>query len=174
MKKYILIALVAMMAAVGAEAQTSLVGREYHNPNVMSSMSKEIDKSVAQKKAESLKKAEKEKGRKLTEEEMGKFNEEMKEAEAKIKAVKAGTSMAMTVTFKDQKTAVVKAKVKVCDEAMKAAMAIMPAENMAYTVKGNMIILHDGQDRDTLRLSSDGKSLSGKTDGIGYTLTRTK
>lgn len=187
MKKYILIALVAMMAAVGAEAQTSLVGREYHNPNVMSSMSKEIDKSVAQKKAESLKKAEKEKGRKLTEEEMRKFNEEMKEAEAKIKAVKAGTSMAMTVTFKDQKTAVVKAKVKVCDEAMKAAgigwlkrkamkaaMAIMPAENMAYTVKGNMIILHDGQDRDTLRLSSDGKSLSGKTDGIGYTLARTK
>ena len=59
-------------------------------------------------------------------------------------------------------------------KAMKAAMAIMPAENMAYTVKGNMIILHDGQDRDTLRLSSDGKSLSGKTDGIGYTLARTK
>lgn len=189
MKKYILIALVAMIAAVGAEAQTSLVGREYHNPNVMSSMSKEIDKSVAQKKAESLKKAEKEKGRKLTEEEMRKFNEEMKEAEAKIKAVKAGTSMAMTVTFKDQKTAVVKAKVKVSDEAMKAAgigwlkrkamkaaLAVAPSSNKAtYVVKGNLIILDDGKEKDTLRLSSDGKYLYGKFEkDVSFKLTRTK
>ena len=187
MKKLILTILVAMMAAVGAEAQTSLVGREYHNPNIMSGMLKDVDKLVAQKKAEALKKAEEKKGRKLTEEEMKKFNEEMKELEAKIKAIKSGTSMAMTVTFKTDKTAVVKAKAKVSDEAMKAAgigwlkrkamkaaMAVMPAQDMPYTVKGDMIILQDDKDRDTLRLSADGKSLSGKNDGVVYTLKRTK
>jgi hypothetical protein len=37
-----------------------------------------------------------------------------------------------------------------------------------------MVILQDDEDRDTLHLNPDGKTLSGKTEGIKYTLTRTK
>ena len=189
-------ALIAMMTAIGADAQTNLVGRVYHNSNIMSGAYKDIDKLVAQKKAEALeklKKKEQEKGKKLPEADMKKFNEEMKNLEAKIRAIKSGTSMAMTITFKDDKTATVKAKMKMSDDAMKAAdigwlkrkamkaaMAIAPAEDMSYTIKGNMVILNDGEESDTLQLSADGKSLSGlfkgkkKSENIRYALTRTK
>ena len=186
MKKLVMVA-VAMMVAISINAQSSLVGRVYHNPNVMSSMYADIDKMFAEKKAEALNTKEKEKGRKLNEAEMKSFDEEMKKVETKFRTIKGGTSMAMTVTFKNDKTATVKAKMKMTDEAMKAAdigwlkrkamkaaMAVMPATDMPYTVKGNMVILQDDEDRDTLHLNPDGKTLSGKTEGIKYTLTRTK
>lgn len=187
MKKLIVVIVIAMMATIGVNAQISLVGRVYHNPNVMSTMYKDIDKLFAEKKAEALKKKEKEMGRKLSETELKKFNEEMKKLETKFKSIKEGTSMAMTVTFKNDKTATVKAKMRMTDEAMKAAdigwlkrkamkaaMAIMPATDMSYIVKGNMVILQDEGENDTLHFNSDGKTLSGKTEGIKYTLTRTK
>ena len=56
MKKFVFMVAVAMMAAIGANAQTSLVGRVYHNPNVMSTMYKDIDKLFVEKKADALKK----------------------------------------------------------------------------------------------------------------------
>ena len=187
MKKFVFMVAVAMMAAIGANAQTSLVGRVYHNPNVMSTMYKDIDKLFVEKKADALKKKEKETGRKLTEAEIKQFDEEMKKVETKFKAIKSGTSMAMTVTFMNDKTATVKAKMRMTDEAMKAAdigwlkrkamkaaMAIMPATDMSYIVKGNMVILKDEEEYDTLHLNSDGKTLTGKTEGIKYSLTRTK
>ena len=192
MKKFLAMAIVAMIA-LSAEAQTSLVGREYHNPNIMSDIYKDIDRQVADMKAEALMKMEKKKGRKLTEAEMKEFNEKIGKEESKLRAMKNGTSMAMTVTFKNDKTAVVKAKIKMTDEAMKAAdigwlkrkalkaaMAVMPAADMPYIIKGNMVILQDEEGNDTLYISADRNSLSGiyrgkkKSENIHYNLARTK
>ena len=192
MKKFLAMAIVAMIA-LSAEAQTSLVGREYHNPNLMSDIYKDIDRQVADMKAKALMKMEKKKGRKLTEAEMKEFNEKIGKEESKLRAMKNGTSMAMTVTFKNDKTAVVKAKIKMTDEAMKAAdigwlkrkalkaaMAVMPAIDMPYIIKGNMVILQDEEENDTLYISADRNSLSGiyrgkkKSENIHYTLARTK
>ena len=193
MKKFLVMAIVAMMTALSAEAQTSLVGREYHNPNIMSDIYKDIDRQVADMKAKALVKLEEKKGRKLTEAEMKEFKELIGKEESKLRAMKNGTSMAMTVTFKNDKTAVVKAKMKMTDEAMKAAdigwlkrkalkaaMAVMPAIDMPYIIKGNMVILQDEEENDTLYISADRNSLSGiyrgkkKSENIHYTLARTK
>ena len=192
MKNFLAMAIVAMIA-LSAEAQTSLVGREYHNPNIMSDIYKDIDRQVADMKAKALVKLEEKKGRKLTEAEMKEFKELIGKEESKIRAMKNGTSMAMTVTFKNDKTAVVKAKMKMTDEAMKAAdigwlkrkalkaaMAVMPAADMPYIIKGNMVILQDEEENDTLYISADRNSLSGiyrgkkKSENIHYTLARTK
>lgn len=193
MKKFLVMAIVAMMTALSAEAQTSLVGREYHNPNIMSDIYKDIDRQVADMKAKALVKLEEKKGRKLTEAEMKEFKELIGKEESKLRAMKNGTSMSMTVTFKNDKTAVVKAKMKMTDEAMKAAdigwlkrkalkaaMAVMPAIDMPYIIKGNMVILQDEEENDTLYISADRNSLSGiyrgkkKSENIHYTLARTK
>ena len=192
MKKFLAMAIVAMIA-LSAEAQTSLVGREYHNPNIMSDIYKDIDRQVADMKAKALVKLEEKKGRKLTEAEMKEFKELIGKEESKLRAMKNGTSMSMTVTFKNDKTAVVKAKMKMTDEAMKAAdigwlkrkalkaaMAVMPAADMPYIIKGNMVILQDEEENDTLYISADRNSLSGiyrgkkKSENIHYTLARTK
>ena len=193
MKKFLVMAIVAMMTALSAEAQTSLVGREYHNPNIMSDIYKDIERQVADMKAKALVKIEEKKGRKLTEAEMKEFKELIGKEESKLRAMKNGTSMSMTVTFKNDKTAVVKAKMKMTDEAMKAAdigwlkrkalkaaMAVMPAIDMPYIIKGNMVILQDEEENDTLYISADRNSLSGiyrgkkKSENIHYTLARTK
>ena len=193
MKKFLAMAIVAMMTALSAEAQTSLVGREYHNPNIMSDIYKDIDRQIADMKAKALVKLEEKKGRKLTEAEMKEFKEKIGKEESKLRAMKNGTSMAMTVTFKNDKTAVVKAKMKMTDEAMKAAdigwlkrkalkaaMAVMPAADMPYIIKGNMVILQDEEENDTLYISADRNSLTGiyrgkkKSENIHYTLARTK
>ena len=193
MKKFLMMVAVALMTALSAEAQTSLVGREYHNPNIMSDIYKDIERQVADMKAKALVKIEEKKGRKLTEAEMKEFKELIGKEESKLRAMKNGTSMLMTVTFKNDKTAVVKAKMKMTDEAMKAAdigwlkrkalkaaMAVMPAIDMPYIIKGNMVILQDEEENDTLYISADRNSLSGiyrgkkKSENIHYTLARTK
>ena len=193
MKKSLMMVAVALMTALSAEAQTSLVGREYHNPNIMSDIYKDIERQVADMKAKALVKIEEKKGRKLTEAEMKEFKELIGKEESKLRAMKNGTSMSMTVTFKNDKTAVVKAKMKMTDEAMKAAdigwlkrkalkaaMAVMPAIDMPYIIKGNMVILQDEEENDTLYISADRNSLSGiyrgkkKSENIHYTLARTK
>jgi hypothetical protein len=192
-KKFLMMVAVALMTALSAEAQTSLVGREYHNPNIMSDIYKDIERQVADMKAKALVKIEEKKGRKLTEAEMKEFKELIGKEESKLRTMKNGTSMSMTVTFKNDKTAVVKAKMKMTDEAMKAAdigwlkrkalkaaMAVMPAIDMPYIIKGNMVILQDEEENDTLYISADRNSLSGiyrgkkKSENIHYTLARTK
>ena len=100
--------------------------------------------------------------------------------------------MSMTMTFKNEKEVSMKASMKMSDEAMKmagiswikrkamkAAMALSPSQVCSYTIKGNMVIIQDEKELDTLRISADGKSLSGiyrdeKKGPIKYTLTRTK
>jgi hypothetical protein len=56
-----------------------------------------------------------------------------------------------------------------------AACAIAPSEKCKYTVKGNMIITEEGNEKDTMFLSDDGKYLTGKIDeDMTFKLTRTK
>ena len=136
MKKFLAMAIVAMIA-LSAEAQTSLVGREYHNPNIMSDIYKDIDRQVADMKAKA----------------------KMKMTDEAMKAADIGW---------------LKRK------ALKAAMAVMPAADMPYIIKGNMVILQDEEENDTLYISADRNSLSGiyrgkkKSENIHYTLARTK
>lgn len=128
---------VALMTALSAEAQTSLVGREYHNPNIMSDIYKDIDRQVADMKAKA----------------------KMKMTDEAMKAADIGW---------------LKRK------ALKAAMAVMPAADMPYIIKNNMVILQDEEGNDTLYISADRNSLSGiyrgkkKSENIHYTLARTK
>lgn len=180
MKKSFLIALL-LLAAVGAQAQTSLVGRVYHHPNILADeinkISKDADKEISKERSKAIEKAEEKKGRKLTAEELAELDKKVEEAQKMMKALKDGMKTAVTITFKDEKTMVMKADIKIDDEVMKkagipwakrkllkAAMAIAPAEKSSYERKGNLIIVKDDDEVDTLKLSDDGKYLSGKMD----------
>ena len=180
MKKSFLIALL-LLVAVGTQAQTSLVGRVYHHSNILADTMKELtadaNKDMKKNVDEAIKKAEEKKGRKLTTEELAELNKKVEEAQKMMKALKDGMKTAVTITFKDEKTMVMKADMKIDDEVMKkagipwakrklikAAMAIAPAEKSSYERKGNLIIVKDDNEVDTLRLSDDGKYLSGKMD----------
>jgi len=192
--KKILTMVIAAIMAMNVNAQTNLVGRVYHNANIMAGLFKGLDKELADAEKGAIAKKEKEMGRKLTDAERKKLNEgELKKLKAQYKSMKDETQIGITITFKDEKTLTMKTKVKMSDEvlkeagygwakrkAMKAAMAIMPAQEMTYTVKGNMIIMRDKEECDTLTISADGKQLIGtyerkkKGDNLQYTLTRTK
>lgn len=180
MKKSVFIALL-LLAAVGAQAQTSLVGRVYHHPNILTDelnkLTTEANKDMKKDVDKAIKKAEEKKGRKLTAEELAELNKEVEEAQKMMKALKDGMKTAVTITFKDEKTMVMKADMKIDDEVMKkagipwakrkmmkVAMAVAPSEKASYERKGNLIIVKDDNEVDTLRLSDDGKYLSGKMD----------
>lgn len=180
MKKSVFIALL-LLAAVGAQAQTSLVGRVYHHPNILTDelnkLTTEANKDMKKDVDKAIKKAEEKKGRKLTAEELAELNKEVEEAQKMLKALKEGMKTAVTITFKDEKTMVMKADMKIDDEVMKkagipwakrkmmkVAMAVAPSEKASYERKGNLIIVKDDKEVDTLRLSDDGKYLSGKMD----------
>lgn len=180
MKKSFLIALL-LLVAVGAQAQTSLVGRVYHHPNILTDelnkLTTEANKDMKKNVDKAIKKAEEKKGRKLTAEELAEINKEVEEAQKMMKALKDGMKTAVTITFKDEKTMVMKADMKIDDEVMKkagipwakrkmmkVAMAVAPSEKASYERKGNLIIVRDDKEVDTLRLSDDGKYLSGKMD----------
>lgn len=180
MKKSVFIALL-LLAAVGAQAQTSLVGRVYHHPNILTDelnkLTTEANKDMKKDVDKAIKKAEEKKGRKLTTEELAEINKEVEEAQKMLKALKEGMKTAVTITFKDEKTMVMKADMKIDDEVMKkagipwakrkmmkVAMAVAPSEKASYERKGNLIIVKDDKEVDTLRLSDDGKYLSGKMD----------
>lgn len=180
MKKSVFIALL-LLAAVGAQAQTSLVGRVYHHPNILTDelnkLTTEANKDIKKEIDDAIKKAEKKRGRKLTAKELAEINKEVEEAQKMLKALKEGMKTAVTITFKDEKTMVMKADMKIDDEVMKragipwakrkmmkVAMAVAPSEKASYERKGNLIIVKDDNEVDTLRLSDDGKYLSGKMD----------
>ena len=180
MKKSVFIALL-LLAAVGAQAQTSLVGRVYHHPNILTDelnkLTADANKDMKKDVDKAIKKAEEQKGRKLTAEELAELNKKVEEAQKMMKALKDGMKTAVTITFKDEKTMVMKADMKIDDEVMKkagipwakrkmmkVAMAVAPSEKASYERKGNLIIVKDDNEVDTLRLSDDGKYLSGKMD----------
>ena len=168
----------------------SLVGRVYHNANIMGEkMNEAISKAIPEAKAEAIAKQEKEKGRKLTDAEKAEINKKLDEAQAKANAAMKGIKTAVTVEFKSETQAVMKTDMQVNEEALKqagvpwakrkalkAAIAIMPTtEKTSYMVKGNLVIMSPTDEPDTLRLSNDDKYLYGKFDkDFEVKLTRTK
>lgn len=172
------ISLFLLFICAGIQAQSNLAGRVYHNANIMSSSMKElyneVDKKMSDAKAEALQKAEEEKKRKLTDEEKEKVEKEVEEGRKIAQALLKGMKSSFTLTFKDQKVAVMKMDIKLDDEVMKAAginwakrkllhaaCAVSPTEKAKYTIKDDMVILDDGKKLDTLYLSDNGKTLSG-------------
>jgi len=195
MKLIRLFALAAVMVCSVSTsiAQTNLVGRVYENKNIladeMNKALKNADADIDKAKAEALEKAEKKKGRKLTAEELAKLDEEIIEARKMIEAMKKGMSTSVGVEFKSATEMVMRMNMKISDEAlkaagvswlkrkaMKAALAMAPkSEKAKYVVKGDMIFVDEGKERDTLRISSDGKYLYGKLDAkTKFTLSRVK
>ena len=192
MKRMLILVVVAMMTMMTVNAQ-SLAGRTYYNANIlageMNKKLKEVDQKIPEIRAEKYAKFEKEKGHKPTAAEKAKLDKEVDDAIAQAKALAKGASTAITIEFKTEKDAVMKADMKISEDAMKAAgigwlkrkalkasLAVAPSSNKAtYVVKGDLIILNDGKEKDTLRLSSDGKYLYGKYEkDVNFKLTRTK
>lgn len=179
-----------MMACASASAQSSLQGRVYHHPNIMSGiMGKEFNKELSSLRKEAIEKKEKEKGRKLTQAETAEVDKALEEGRKQAKAMEKCLTVSMTVEFTSPTDIVVKQKTKVDDDALKkmgmgwlkrkalkATMALAPeSQKGKYEVKGSQVFFIDGKDRDTLTLSPDGKTLSGKYDkNTKFTLNRTK
>lgn len=187
-----LVLLLFLFISTFVQAQTNMAGRVYYNSNVLSGkmneVKKDMNKELDKAKADAIKKAEENKKRKLTDAEKAELDKKTEEGLKMAEAIFKGTKTAVTVTFKDDKTVVMKMDMKVDDEGMKkagigwakrkmihAACAIAPSEKCKYTVKGNMIITEEGKEKDTMLLSDDGKYLSGKLDKeTPFKLTRTK
>ena len=196
MKKILFLAVAAIMATMSATAQTSLTGRVYYHPNIMASMFTgqiNIDKEIAEAKTKAIAEKEKKKGRKLTQKEMAEIDKEIAqkkgEIEQKVKELGNAIVMSMTIEFTSATDAVVKMKGKVNEETLKKfdigwlqrkalKMFVSSAPELQeakYEIQGNRVILIDGKERDTLTLSTDGKTLSGVYDkDTKYTLKRTK
>ena len=193
MKTKVIIAFIAlMMASCIASAQTSLKGRVYYHPNIMEqAMGPEvdIDKKIAEARANAIAKKEKEKGRKLTKEEIAKLDKETANARKQAEVLKKALTVAITVEFTSATDVIMSQKTKIDDDALKkmgvgwfkrkalkAALALSPeSQKEKYEVKGNKVFFIDGKDRDTLTLSNDGKTLSGELDkDTKFTLKRTK
>lgn len=184
------VSLIASCSLSPLLAQTDLKGRIYHNPNIMAdAMKKEIDNSWTEAKSQAIAKIEKEKGRKMTDEEKAEFNKKEPEARKKMNEVMNGMRIGITVEFKSDKQAVMKLDMKMNDEVMKqagigwvkrkamqAAMAVLPSsEKVEYVVKNNLVIFDPDDEPDTLRLSDDGKFIFGKFEKkTDFKLTRTK
>ena len=184
----------AMMFAMNLQAQNSLVGRTYYNANIMTDalneVTKDMDKKVQDAKTEEIAKLEKKEGRKATRAEIAEIDAKMQKAQKMMEAMTKGMTTELTVTFKTEKEAVMKANISVSDEALKnagigwmkrkalkAAIALIPStEKSSYIVNGNLVIMiDDDEGNDTLRLSNDGKYLFGKFDKkTDYKLTRTQ
>ena len=192
MKRILILAVVAMMTMMTVNAQ-SLAGRTYYNANIlageMNKKLKEVDQKLPEIKEKKYAEFEKKNGHKPTATEKTKLDKEVNDAVAQAKALAKGMTTAITVDFKTDKNAVMKADMKVSDDAMKAAgigwlkrkamkaaLAVAPSSSKAtYVVKGDLVILDDGEEKDTLRLSSDGKYLYGKFEkDVNFKLTRTK
>ena len=168
----------------------SLVGRVYHNANIVAEkMNEAISKAIPEAKAETIAEMEKEKGRKLTDAEKAEIEKTLQEAKAKADAAMKGIKTAVTVEFKTETQAIMKMDMKVNEEALKQAgvnwakrkalraiLAIAPSsEKTTYVVKGNLVIMSPTDEPDTLRISNDGKYLYGKFDkDFEVKLTRTK
>ena len=194
-----MMAVAAIMATMNAVAQTNLAGRVYYNPNVLSGELNKMMDGVNEKldsvRAEAIAKAKKEKGRDLTAAEKAEVDKQVQQAHDTMIALKKGMKTSITVEFKTEKNAVMKLDMSVSEDvlkaagigwakrkAMKAALALAPTTSkVTYEVKGNLVIMNDDGELDTLRLSTDGKQLYGILEQgskdkkpTKFTLNRTK
>ena len=192
MKKELLLAIIWLLAPCffsPTQAQ-SLVGRVYHNANIMADKLNEvINKAMPEAKAKGIAEEEKKKGRKLTDAEMTEIDKKMQEGLQKASAVMKGMKTAITLEFMSETQAVMKTDMQINEDALKqagvswikrkalkAAMALAPStEKAEYVIKGDLIIMDPNDEPDTLRISEDSKYLYGKFDKkTNFKLTRTK
>ena len=175
MRKFLLMAAVAIMTAMSAQAQ-SFAGRIYQNPNIYAA---EIEGKVKNDVA----KTEKKKGRKLTDEERARLTARTRLVRGSIKTQATAqfvsdTQMTLKISTTFDEEALKKADVGWLQrKALKAAASTSPSLTVKYnyTVQGNLVIARDGSDTDTLRLSADGRQLSASYDkDTKFTMTRTK
>ena len=188
MKKTVIIGTLFLLLVVGAKAQTNLTGRVYANPNILAGVLDEAVKEVniEEAKAEAIAKAEKDKGRQLTDKEKAELDKQTEEAKQMIEAMKEGMVTAISVEFKSETEVVSRTKMKIDEEvlkkagiswlkrkALKAVIAMAPeSEKGTYIVKDNLLIIDPDDKPDTLRLSSDGRQIFGKMDDkTNFTLT---
>ena len=191
MKKTVIIGVLFLLLVVGAKAQTNLTGRVYANPNILAGVLDEAVKKVniEEAKAEAIAKAEKDKGRQLTDKEKAELDKQTEEAMQMIEVMKEGMVTAISVEFKSETEVVSRTKMKIDEEvlkkagiswlkrkALKATIAMAPeSEKGTYIVKDNLIIIDPDDKPDTLRLSSDGRQIFGKMDDkTNFTLTLTQ
>lgn len=192
MKLFILTVAALFATTSSLFAQHDLVGHTFSNPNIMQKMindaMKDVDKKIDSVRTEAIAKKEKEKGRKLNAAETKEIEEDIKKAKDQMAAAKNSVKMAVSMEFINDKEAVMRMKMSVDEavlkqagvswakrKAMKAGIALMPSsEKVKYTVSGNNIIIPDDKKPDTLRISDDGKYITGKMDEIQFKLTRTK
>lgn len=191
----IFIVLAVALSACSEMYAQSLVGRIYTNPNIMADeLNKafdEAEKKVSEKRDEFFQKAREKKGRELTEKETQEVEAQLQKTEEMMKAVKDGMKTSITVEFTSETELVMKMKMEMKEEALKAAgvswakrkamkmaLAVAPSSQKGtYVVEGNQIFVteHGENEKDTLRLSNDGKKLYGKLDEKKkFVLTRTK
>lgn len=193
-KRLYLLAAALLCATWNLQAQTSLAGRVYFNQNILENDIKretkmrEAEAKLADLKKNGLAEAEKKKGRKLTDKEKAELDKRIKEAEAKLDATKKLITTSVTMTFTTATDVETRAKTKIDEQAMKtleigwlkrkamkAAISLMPEqEKTKYVVKGDLVIVGEENDLDTLRLSPDGQTLTVKEEGKTYVLRRTK
>lgn len=175
----IIMALCAMMAmACHVNAQGKLTEQTFSNPNIFASALGKMDSEITNQRAKAISNAEKKKGRKLTSEEMAKVDKAIAEARKKAAALKDGISMGITVTFLSDTELKMHNDIRVNDEALKAtgmgwlkrkalkaSLSVMPKKmKEKYLRKGQLIIISPDDDPDTLRLSTDGRQLTGRFD----------
>lgn len=192
--KLTILSAMMFLCSAGAMAQTNLSGRTYYNANIMAedlnATSKDIDKKLADARVRAYAKIEQKKGRKPNEKEKAAIEKELQKAAEVSKAVKnGGITIKIKIDFTSDKNMVMDAESKVTDEvlkaagigwlkrkAMKAALSLAPSKiKGTYVVNGNMVILDEDGEKDTLTLSPDGKYLYGKYDKKrNFKLTRTK
>ena len=191
MKRTFFIGTLLLLLVIGAKAQTNLAGRVYHNSNILADKLKEATKDLDIDKivADSIAKIEAERGQKLTDKEKAELDKKVKETKKKIEAMQEGMVTAVTIEFKNETEVVSRVKIKIDEEvlkmagvswlkrkALRAALAIAPeTEKGTYIVQGDLIIIDPKDEPDTLRMSADGKQLSGKLDEkTPFTLTLTQ
>lgn len=193
MRQLLLSILLCLSGLAQAQSQVNLTGRIYKNDNILDD---ELNKAMAvvDQKMDSVRQAkvvelEKKKGRKLNATEKAEIDKQLAEGQKAMSAIKKGMSTRIEVEFKDARNMVMTMKMSVDDnalklagvpwvkrKAMKAALAIAPSsQKCTYRQQGNLIIVEDEEESDTLRLSSDGKYIYGKMDKkTSFKLTRLK
>lgn len=175
-------AVALVWASAVAFSQNQLVGHTYSNPNIMQDefdkILVELENSVDSAKTATYERVEKEKGRKLTAKEKAAVEKEVEENMQKAVKLMQGISTGITMEFKNDSLVVLRVKMKIDEEAMKAAgigwakrkllkgaMKLMPeTEKDKYRIQGNKLIIEDEKEPDTLTISSDWKTLTGMWD----------
>lgn len=179
---------VVVMAFSDLNAQNSLAGQTFANPNIGFNASEfaGVNAMIASKRDSIISVREKKLGRKMTAKELAKMDEEIEKAKKMINSMQKAIKVGLTINFKSSTEAEMKLDAVVDDKllkeegvgwlqrnALKASFKMMPKSMKdKYVRKGSLIIFSPTENPDTLRLSSDGNRLTGKLMKKSYTLTR--